>query len=132
MNLFEIATRNKYRFPSSRGSLTVEQLWDLPLTGNTAFDLDTVARAVNAELKNIAEGSFVETDPDPRKTRLEQMLEVVKHIISVKLKEREQAEAARSRAEKRHKLLDVLASKEEQELQQLSKDEILKQLEALD
>ena len=46
-NLFLQATREKFRFESSKGDLSVEQLWDLPLTSRTGFDLDTVAKAVN-------------------------------------------------------------------------------------
>ena len=65
-NLFEIATRQKFTFPSPRGLLNVEQLWDLPLTsirpdGSTRTDsvsLDTVARAVNTQLKAVTEETF--------------------------------------------------------------------------
>jgi len=53
MNLFEIATRNKFRFASVKGELNVEQLWELKLTERNSFDLDNVARAVADELKAI-------------------------------------------------------------------------------
>ena len=61
MNLFEIATRAKFRFDSLKGALTVEQLWELPLQSRTGVDLDTVAKGINASLKEVAEESFVPT-----------------------------------------------------------------------
>ena len=40
--LFKQATQNKYRFESTKGLLTVEDLWDLSLTAldNVAVTLD--------------------------------------------------------------------------------------------
>ena len=123
-NLFLQATREKFRFESSKGDLSVEQLWDLPLTSRTGFDLDTVAKAVNANLKSSNEESFVNASNNPAVSRLQAQLEVVKAIIEVKLA---QAEATKKRAEKvaeRQRLMEVLHSKKDQELQGLSVEEI--------
>ena len=131
-NLFLQATREKFRFESSKGDLSVEQLWDLPLTSRTGFDLDTVAKAVNANLKASNEESFVNVSNNPAVSRLQAQLEVVKAIIEVKLV---QAEAAKKRAEKaaeRQRLMEVLHSKKDQELQGLSVEEIERRLSQLD
>ena len=131
-NLFLQATREKFRFESSKGDLSVEQLWDLPLTSRTGFDLDTVAKAVNAKLKASNEESFVNVSNNPAVSRLQAQLEVVKAIIEVKLA---QAEAAKKRAEKaaeRQRLMEVLHSKKDQELQGLSVEEIERRLSQLD
>lgn len=133
MNIFERATRKKYRFASVRGDLTVEQLWDLPLKSRSSgldrsLDLDNVARAVNSELKAATEESFVETR-DPRQTDLETKLEIVKYVIASKLKDQERNEAARSRAERRRRLLAALDSKEQQALENMSREQILRELE---
>ena len=131
-NLFLQATREKFRFESSKGDLSVEQLWDLPLTSRTGFDLDTVAKAVNSDLKGANEESFVNTTNNPAVSRLQNKLEVVKAIIEIKLAE---AEAAKKRAEKaaeRQRLMGVLHSKKDQELQGLSVEEIEKRLAQLD
>lgn len=137
MNIFETASRRKYRFSSSKGDLNVEQLWDLPLaitspTRDVKADLDTIARAINAEIKDLTEESFVAIKTDPRKADLETKLEVVKHIIGVKLKLQEDAKAAAERSEKRRKLVDALASKEDEALARMSREDILKQLSELD
>ena len=131
-NLFLQATREKFRFESSKGDLSVEQLWDLPLTSRTGFDLDTVAKAVNANFKASNEESFVNVSNNPAVSRLQAQLEVVKAIIEVKLV---QAEAAKKRAEKaaeRQRLMEVLHSKKDQELQGLSVEEIERRLSQLD
>ena len=131
-NLFLQATREKFRFESSKGDLSVEQLWDLPLTSRTGFDLDTVAKAVNADLKTSNEESFVNVNNNPAVSRLQAKLEVVKAIIEVKLA---QAEATKKRAEKvaeRQRLMEVLHSKKDQELQGLSVEEIERRLAQLE
>lgn len=131
-NLFLQATREKFRFESNKGDLSVEQLWDLPLTSRTGFDLDTVAKAVNADLKASNEESFVNVNNNPAVSRLQAKLEVVKAIIEVKLA---QAEATKKRAEKaaeRQRLMEVLHSKKDQELQGLSVEEIERRLSLLE
>lgn len=132
MNVFEIATRKKFRFASAKGDLSLEQLWDLPLTSRTGFDLDTIARGTNAALKSVTEESFVVVQPHPRRDDWSTKLEVLKHIIGVKLKEQEDAKAAVVRSEKRRKLLNALDNKEDQALANASKEDILKQLAELD
>lgn len=131
-NLFLQATREKFRFESPKGDLSVEQLWDLPLTSRTGFDLDTIAKTVNADLKASNEESFVNVNNNPAVSRLQAKLEVVKAIIEVKLT---QAEATKKRAEKiaeRQRLMEVLHSKKDQELQGLSVEEIERRLSQLE
>ena len=129
--IFEQATKQKFRFPSNKGELTVEQLWDLPLQSKSGFDLDSVAKQVNSSLKAVTEESFVSSVERPEHSKLNTMLDVVKHIIACKLKYIEDAEARRDKAVKRERLLSILASKQDQELQALSAEELTKQLDAL-
>lgn len=137
MTIFEIATRKKFRFPSIKGDLTAEQVWDLPLiasgpTRDVKADLDGVARTINAELRSITEESFVSIKPDPRKADLEVKLDIVKHVIAAKIKEADEVKAAAARLEKRRKLVDALASKEDADLASMSREDILKELAAID
>jgi hypothetical protein len=133
MNIFERASRAKLRFPSSVGDLTSEQLWDLPLTATKGSrpDLDGVARAVHTELKSIEEGSFVNVAPDPRKTELELKLEIVKHVIANKLADAAAAAKRTETAERKRKLLAALASKEEQALSGMTKEQLEAEIAAL-
>lgn len=131
MNLFEYATRNRLRFASTKGLLNTEDLWMLPLQSKASFDLDTVAKTVNAELKANTEDSFVATTPNPAKAELQIKLDLVKHIIAVKLAENEQARTAAARKAERDRLLDALAGKKDEELKGLTVDELQARIAAL-
>ncbi len=140
MNIFEQATKQSLRFPSDRGDLTTEQLWQLPLTASrNDFDLDTVAKTVNNQLKTLAEESFVATSTNPIKPVLELKLEILKHIIAVKMQAaadaKDRAADAKDRAakaEKRHKLVELLGKKQDAALESLTTAEIEAQLAELD
>jgi hypothetical protein len=133
MNIFERASRSKLRFPSSVGGLTTEQLWDLPLTvRGDKPNLDATARAIHSELKGIDEVSFVDEKPNPRKIELDLALEVVKHVIASKLADKAAAEKAAETSARKRKLLDALASKEEQKLVSMTKEEIEAELAKID
>lgn len=131
MNIFEIATRKKLRFVSQRGILSIEDLWDLPLQSKNMVDLDSIARHVNRELKSLGEESFIGNTKTNQQYLLELSLDILKHIIAVKIKERDTAAALKDRAAERNRLLEILERKENQELEGMSKEDILKRLEAL-
>lgn len=131
MNIFEQASKKKLRFPSIKGELTVEQLWDLPLVSKVGFDLDCIAKSINSQLKSVADESFVVTSDNPAKGLLELQLEIAKHIIAVKI---EVAETARNKAAKsaeREKLLGILAEKQDEALKALTPDELAKRIAEL-
>lgn len=124
-SLFEQASRKAFRYPSSKGALTTEQLWDLPLTARTGcVDLDTVAKTLNTELKTVAEESFVSTKPAPVKALLVDKLDVVKHVIAVKLAEAAAASDAAARKAEREKLMGILADKTDDALKALTPEQI--------
>lgn len=133
MNLFELATRKKFRFPGNKGELTVEQLWDLKLTSVTdATTLDSVAISLATKLKDNGIGSFVNTGKVPNENiELEQKLEVVKHIIASKEAENNAARIARANANEAQRLQELLERKQEEKMSQLTEDEILARLAAL-
>jgi len=127
MTIFEKATKQKLRFQSDRGLLTTEQLWDMSLAS-----LDSAAKHVNRTLKTTEEESFVE-DLRENKENTENTLrlDILKHVIAVKVKARDEAKNIKEKAEKRRVLLDALSSKENEELKSMSKADILKKLEEL-
>lgn len=130
-NIFEQATRRAIRFASTRGLLNTEQLWDLPLQSKSQFDLDNVARAVNAELKAVTEDSFVKTTVTPGKELLEMKLEIVKHIIAVRLAENEEARTRAANAEKKARLIAILGDKQDEALKGMTAEELQAQIAAL-
>jgi len=128
---FEKATREKFRYPSTKGLLTTEQLWELPLTAKSGFSLDDVAKAVNAELKAIDTESFVATETNPVKATLETKLEVVKHVIAIRLAEDQSAKAAAAKKLEKEKLLAVLGRKQDAVLENLTEAELLARINNL-
>lgn len=132
--IYKFAAQNKLRFPSARGDLTVEQLFQLPLKSVSNLpDLDTIAKGINAQLKGASEESFVEdTSADPRKTALQAALDIVKDVIATKQAENRAARTKLERAAERKKILDVIAAKKDEKLTAASLEELEKKLAALD
>ncbi|QGZ16335.1 hypothetical protein Hena1_01850 [Erwinia phage Hena1] len=126
--LFEVATRQKFRFESPRGLLTVEDLWDLPLTG--AVSLDTVSKLANRDVKASEEESFV-ANTTAQNTKATLKLEVLKYIIAIRKDEIAERQSLKQRQERKQKLLELLAAQDAAEDQKLSRADILKELEAL-
>ena len=131
-NLFQLASRQKFRFLSIKGDLTTEQLWDLPLTARGGFDLDSVAKQVVSELKAAGEESFVQKNSNPAKSKLEAKLEIVKHIIATKLEEAERAVKTEQRSEERQKLLAVIVRKQNAALEELTPEQLQARLAELE
>ena len=126
-NLFKLAARRKTRFPSNRGELTAEQLYDLKLA-----DLDITARTINTELKSLTEDSFVELKPDPRRGHLADALALVVEVIADKQADAAAAQKRVDKAALRRTLSEALARKQDEALSSASVEELQRQLAALD
>lgn len=122
--LFIKATRNKTRFPY-RGMISVEDLWDLPVT-----ELDKIYKSLNAKAKQAHEESLLETKTEEDE-ELTMQIEVVKYIVGVKLEERKEAENAKAKKEQKEKLLRLLADKQDEELKGKTAEEIQKMIDEL-
>lgn len=131
MNLFEQASRLKLRWLSPRGELTSEQLWDLPLTSKNGFDLDSIAKTVNAELKACSEESFVATKKNPTEEMWALRLDILKHVIASKIADEQKRAVAAEVAAKRQKIMAALSAKQDQALEGKSIEELQAELAAL-
>ncbi len=118
MNLFEIASREKYRFPY-KGLISVEDLWDL-----TMPQLDGVYKALSKEVKTQGEDSLMAEATTDKK--LTNMIEIVKYIFSVKQQEADARKTAAENKRKRERIAEVLAQKEDEALHNMSADELKK------
>lgn len=128
MHPFVEASKNKLRF-SANGQLSVEDLWDLPLT-----KLDEMAIDIDSELTG-SRKSFL-ANPDRRVTIAQQQdalrLEVLKQVIETKQAENSaKREAADKRARKEF-LQRLLEKKKIDQLESLSAEDIEKELEAIE
>lgn len=121
MDLFMKAARRKYRFNSERGTLNVEQLFDLSYT-----DLDKIYRELEGAKQESA-GLLGRTG----NTEVQNKLEIVKAVFDQKKAE---ADANQSRAEKaamKDKILNALANRQAENLAQKDEDELKAMLEKL-
>ena len=130
-HLFVIASRKKYRFTSNRGPLTVEQLWDLPLTIADGFDLNGVAREQARALSDLQQQDFVGTQNSAAVTAATDKLDIVKFIIKAKQDEAEARRAAADNRQRRDVLLAALEQKETAALQALTPEQLRAELEKL-
>lgn len=124
--MFVKASRLKLKFDTSKGRISVEDLWDLPLTA-----LDTIAKNLNKEVKESAEESFIKMKTSAS-TLATLRFEIVKHIIEVKLNEAEAAQKRAENKERKAQILALIAEKQNKELSEKSIADLMKELESLD
>ena len=122
MSIFNEAAKLKFRF-KAKGNMSVEDLFDLPLTSKDGVSLNDIAKEI---YKNIKEdsgvdfvGEVIETD------RIEELkLQIVKEIIKDKkddINRKEESEVKKSHNENIDKLI---AAKEAEALSNLSIEDL--------
>ena len=130
-SIFEKASKQKLRFETSKGFISTEQLWDLPLQSNTGkVNLDDLAKEVSAKLKESEVESFV-TKGKASNTDDKLRLDILKHVIDVRVTEKEALSNQRANAERKRLLLDVLAEKRAANLSNLTEEQIQAELDSL-
>lgn len=123
-NIFEYATRNKLRFPF-KGLITVEDLWQLKLE-----DLDSIYKTLNREAKKSQEESLLaEKNVEDERTHV--MIDIIKHIVTVKQEEAKAKYQEAEKAVKKQKIMSVLAAKEDKALENMSEEDLKKMLAEL-
>lgn len=130
-NIFEAAAIRKIRFPSNKGDLLTEQLFDLPLQSKTGFDLDSIAIAISDKLDALPKRTFVQNNRSTTDENLEIALEIVKFVIERKQVENAARVAASARSAEIEKLKAVLEDKQNEELKNLTPEQIKARLAEL-
>lgn len=123
--MFKQASKIKLRFTTSKGNLSMEDLWDLSLPS-----LDKIAVALDEELAKSPRKSFI-TNNTPKNDELELKFNIVKEIISTKMKEKADKEAAKDKAAEKARLTELLAKKQSEKLESLSEEELIKRIAEL-
>ena len=124
--MFEIATKKKFRFPF-RGMISTEDLYDLSLT-----DLDAIYKTLNAQKKAKADEDSLLSTKTNEDIELNLKIDIVKHIVSVKLEEKAAKDAERAKRVQKQKIMSILAEKEDEALYGKSIEELQKMLGDLD
>lgn len=123
--MFELATRKKYRF-SYKGLINVEDLWELSVQS-----LDAIFKDLNSQLKQSAEESLLQVKTAADK-ETEVKIEIIKYIVKTKQDEAEARLKAKENKEKKQKIQEILAAKQDQDLQNKSPEDLQKMLEELE
>lgn len=124
-NLFEMATRNKMRFPSRKGELSVEDLWDL-----SDKDLDVVYKNLkDQEVKSSEESLLDDVNVDPKLTAA---IGIVRYIFTTKRNEKLAEKERINKKLKQKKYIDALSKKEDEAIEKMSEAELRAMIDSLE
>lgn len=123
--MYKEALQMKLRFATSKGNLSVEDLFDLNLQA-----LDKIAVGLDEEVSKSPRKSFISNVSQESKIT-ELKFNIVKDIITTKLKEKSDREEAKKKQAEKAQLLDILARKQAASLENLSIEELQKRIAEL-
>lgn len=124
-NLFEMATRSKLRFPSTKGELSVEDLWDL-----SDKDLDVVYKNLkDQEVKSSEESLLDDANVDPKLTAA---IGIVRYIFTTKRKEKLAEKERINKKLKQKKYIDALSKKHDEAIEKMSEAELRAMIDSLE
>ena len=124
--MFEKASRLKLRFKVANGTVSAEDLWDLPLT-----QLDTLAKALRKQVAESEDSFISENTGGAERARTELRFEIVKHVISTLIAEKDRKAENAKKAARKAQLLEVLERKQGDALAAMSTEDIMKELATL-
>lgn len=104
----------------------LEDLWDLPVT-----ELDSVFKTLNSEMKKSKEESLLDTKSKEDKI-LEDKISIVKYIVSVKLQDAENRKKIRENQEKKERILQIMADRQDKAMLEASDEDLQKMLDELE
>jgi hypothetical protein len=123
--LFEMATRSKLRFPSTKGELSVEDLWDL-----SDKDLDVVYKNLkDQEVKSSEESLLDDANVDPKLTAA---IGIVKYIFTTKRNERLEAKELIDKKRNQQLYIDALSRRKLKDIDNMSVEELEAKIAELD
>ena len=116
INVFEVATRKKYRFPF-KGMIGVEDLWDL-----TMKVLDEVFKNLNKDKKQSCEESLMEENKEDQD--LLNKIAIVRYVYNCKQQEQTERLLAKEKKQRDQQIMDIIAKKENAEMENKSIEEL--------
>lgn len=121
---FEIAIRNKYRFPY-KGMITIEDLWDLSVT-----QLDGIFKTLNAQIKQEKEESLL-TTKSASEAELDNKIAIIRYVVATKQAEAEKARKAKETKAETQKILEIIGRKQDAALENMSIEELYARINAM-
>ncbi len=131
-NIFEQASRLQLRFDTVKGQLSVEDLWQLPLTSATGkANLDAIAVDLYNKIGSAPTVSFVNPSAVKADSVSELKLEIIKHIISVRVAENAARVTAEEKSRTRQRIMEAMEAKKDDAIKGASLDDLQKMLDSL-
>ena len=122
MENYKLASQQKLRFQTTKGSLTTEQLWDLSLD-----ELDALAVSLEEEHKKKKKKSFlVKTSAKDKTSKLK--FDIVLDVLNTKAEAIQVASEANEVKEHNKKIISLIAEKQDDKLKSMSIKDLEKQL----
>lgn len=122
MENYKLASQQKLRFQTTKGSLTTEQLWDLSLD-----ELDALAVSLEEEHKHSGKKSFlVKTSAKDKTSKLK--FDIVLDVLNTKAEAIQVASEANEVKEHNKKIISLIAEKQDDKLKSMSIKDLEKQL----
>lgn len=128
--MYKIASRKKLRIQTNRGMLSVEQLWDL-----SKEDIGELAKSIRKRIndqKGVTgdnELDFLKPSAQTEETIDELTFRILKDIYTTKQAEEDKAHRRAAARENNRKILELIAKKQDQELENKSIEELEKMLQ---
>lgn len=116
-NIYKEALRRNIRF-EFKGLRSTEELWGMRLE-----ELDSIFQSLNTQRKTKSEESLLSTQ-NPEVSELDLKIEIVRDIVGTLLQEKAEREESANKAARKQKILEMVARKEDDELGNLSADEL--------
>lgn len=122
MDIFKQATKERLRFQTNKGPLSVEQLWDLSLT-----DLDTLAVSLQETYETSKGKSFL-TKRTTKNAAVKLQFDIVLDVLQTKVEEADNLRELKEAKEHDNKILGLIEEKKDEELKGKSVAELRKLL----
>ena len=120
--MYKEAVRQKLRINTPKGNLGIEQLWDLSVT-----ELDQIAVALDEQWKESGKKSYLKVKSAKDK-KIKLMRDIVVDILETKVEEQENAASAQEKKAHNQKIEALIQKKKDESLENLSIEELEKQL----
>lgn len=116
--MYKKASRLQLRFNTTKGLLSVEQLWHLPLS-----QLDSLAVSLETEYKKSGKKSFLVAKSEKDK-ELKLMFDIVLDVLTTKMEETAAAKEVADTKAHNQKILELIKRKQDSELEGKSIEEL--------
>lgn len=130
MNIFQTASRLKLRFPTNKGAVSSEALWDMPIESKSNTSLDSLYTALDSEFKESQSTGLV-SKPSRGNDELRLKLDIIRTIYDIRVEERKLISESKAKAEKRQQIIDALANAEVKTLEGKTPDQLRAMLEVM-